>query len=567
VNIRTDGKLLAVARDDGKISIIDLNLRRESYNLQMNGQLVESAFSPNGTWIAAGSNAGSITLWNLNDGKIIPGPRHKGAITALEFSPNSRLLISGGKDNNVYVFDTAIARELLRIPNEDWVEGIAFHPNGSWFVTASRDKRIRVWDVSTGAERLRMLQDSFVQEVQVSANGQWIATTGSDKTVRVWNAATGAEMFQIPIQDTGSVLAFNNDGKYLVAGDQSGHINIWDISVMPASERYLQFNGEIGDMQFAPSADWIAASDENRVWLLTPGQLSTLTARPEGSALFEMRNTIREMRVSPNSNFIAVVTTTDDLLIYDLTRRRPMTITHTGSGLKLGFSADSTQLITSSAAGSVQAWDTSTGKLLNTMLENETAINSLATSPTLTAIGLANKIILFDATSGERLPDLESPGNHQVLAFNADGSTLIAGSSTGQLNLWKYSNGKFSAPISINKEPAAALSFNSKGDLLAVGTLNNVYLIDARSGEEIARIPHANTVNAVSFSADGSTLAATSARVIQFWQVTAIQRIPSTRIVDTACSRLIQNFSVAEWTALFEGQAYKTLCAGLPIPE
>ena len=60
VNIRTDGKLLAVARDDGKISVIDLTTRKESYNLQMNGQLVESAFSPNGTWIAAGSNAARI---------------------------------------------------------------------------------------------------------------------------------------------------------------------------------------------------------------------------------------------------------------------------------------------------------------------------------------------------------------------------------------------------------------------------------------------------------------------------------------------------------------------------
>lgn len=566
VNIRTDGKLLAVARDDGKISIIDLNTRKESFSLQMNGQLVEAAFSPNGTWIAAGSNAGSTTLWNLNNGKIISGARHRSAILTMEFSPNSRLLLSGGKDNNVYVFDTAINQEVLRIPNEDWVEDIAFHPSGAWFVTASRDKRIRVWDVGSGNERLRMLQDSFVQEVQVSANGQWIATTGSDKTVRVWNAATGAEIFQIPIADTGSVLAFSSDGRYLVAGDQTGEVTIWDISVTPAAEKYLQFDGTTGDTQFAPSAEWIAASDENQAWLLDPSQISTLTPRPEGNPLFEMKSTIRELVVSPDSNLIAVASTANDLLIYNLERRRGMTLIHTGTSHKLAFSADSTQLITSDAEGNVQAWDALTGELLATWIEKEPAINSIAASPTLLALGLADKIALIDIASGGRLPDLESPGNHQTLAFSAGGNLMASGNSTGQISLWRYAGDEFTAFFSINLEPAASLAFSPTGDLLAIGSLSHVYLIDTESGYEIARIPHANTVNSVSFSTDGNTLAAGSGRVLQFWKLADIKWIRSDEIVPTACSRLVQNLDESEWNELFEGAPYRSLCENLAGP-
>lgn len=564
VNIRTDGRLLAVARDDGKISIIDLVTRRESFNLQMNGQLVESAFSPNGRWIAAGSNAGSTTLWDLTNGKIISGARHRGTVLTLEFSPNSRLLVSGGKDNNVYVFDTAIGQELLRIPNEDWVEDIAFHPDGTWFVTASRDKRIRVWDLATGAERLRMLQDSFVQEVQVSSNGQWIATTGSDKTVRVWNAATGAEMFQIPIQDTGSVLAFSHDGHYLVAGDQSGDVNIWDISIMPAAEKSIQFTGATSDLQFAPSAEWMAVSDDNRVWSLNPAQLSTQAARPVGSPRFEMKNTIRDLAVSPDSKYIAVSTATNDLLLYNVGSSRALTLTHTSTGHKLAFSADSTQLITSDSNGSVQAWDVATGKPLTTYIDQESMINSLAVSPMLVAVGLMDRIALIDIRNGERLPDIKAPGNHQSLAFNAAGTWLAAGNSTGQISLWKYDNGQFAEPISLNEEPAFAMSFNPNGDILAIGTLNHVYLIETQSGREFARIPHANNVNAVSFSADGAILAAASGRVIQFWQVANIKRVESNQIVKTACSRLIQNFGESEWSAFFGDQPYKKLCEDLP---
>jgi WD40 repeat protein len=111
------------------------------------------------------------------------------------------------------------------------------------------------------------------------------------------------------------------------------------------------------------------------------------------------------------------------------------------------------------------------------------------------------------------------------------------------------------------------MSFDPKADRLAVGTLNNIYLIDTQTGYEIARIPHANTVNAVSFSADGTTLAATSGRVLQFWTLAKMHWIRSDQIVETACSRLVRNLDESEWSALFGGEPYKQLCMDLPKPE
>jgi WD40 repeat protein len=277
-----------------------------------------------------------------------------------------------------------------------------------------------------------------------------------------------------------------------------------------------------------------------------------------------MKNTIRDLAVSPDSKFIAVSTIANDLLLYNVTSSRALTLTHTSTGHRLAFSADSTQLITSDDNGSVQAWDVNTGKLLTTYIEQETPINSLAVSPALIAVGLVDRIALIDISTGERLSDLEAPGNHQSLAFNAAGTWLATGNSTGQISLWKYDNGQFAEPLSLNEEPASAMSFNPNGDILAIGTLRHVYLVDTQSGREIARIPHASNVNAVSFSPDGMTLAAASGRVIQFWQVANIKRIESSQIVETACSRLIQNFGESEWSAFFGDQPYKKLCEDLP---
>jgi hypothetical protein len=118
------------------------------------------------------------------------------------------------------------------------------------------------------------------------------------------------------------------------------------------------------------------------------------------------------------------------------------------------------------------------------------------------------------------------------------------------------------------KEQAYSIAFNPEGNLLAIATVNNVYLFDPVSGEEVSRIPHKGIVYNVSFSPDGTRLATASQKVIQIWDVSNMQGWETDDIVEEACSRLIQNFSSSQWTALFgKDQPYDKLCIELPVPE
>jgi WD40 repeat protein len=563
LSISSDGKLLAVARADGKITIINLSTGKKNSDLQITGKLNVSAFSPDGVWLAAGSNTGIVTLWNLNNGETRSRPRHKGEVLAIEFSPNNRLIVSGGKDKTAYVTDIATGEELLRVSNEDAVEDVAFGPDSSWFVTVSDDQRIRVWDMLSGRERLRMLQDSLVTEVKVSSNGQWIATTGSDETVRVWNAATGAEIFQIPLQASGSVLAFNRDGNYLLSGDESGAINIWDISVMPAPENYIQFNNGIaGNVKYSPSDDWIVASDENRVWLQNPEQLSDLTARPEGEPILEFKSNVKDILFSPDSKLLGIVTEGNEVATYEIENLSLKTLKVSSPIQSIAFSPDSLQFVTGDAEGKVQAWQVNNTEFIENLRDGNSKVFSMAASSQLLAVGLTDKIIIVDMNSGQTLPEIESPGDHQLVAFGADGSLLASSNSSDQINIWKYQNGASTRVAPTIQEQIFSLAFNPTGKLLAVGAASNVYLIDTSTGEEVARIPHADNVNGVSFSADGNILATASSKVIQFWDVTKIQlqRIKKGDLIRIACSRLPKNFSDAQWSSLL------TLCGNLPMP-
>ena len=567
VNISPDGQLLAAARDDGKITVIDLETPKDTYDLQTPGSLFVSTFSPDGAWIAAGSSSGSVTIWNLIDGRIVAGPVHKGEVFAIEFSPNSNMLVTGGADSAAFVTQTSTGKEFFHILNEDWVEDIAFSPDGSWFVTVSDDRRIRVWDTASGNERIRMLQDSFVQEVKVSSNGQWIATTGPDKTIRVWNAATGAEIFQIPLTSGGSVLAFSADGKYLVSGDQGGEIDIWDIASMSAPASYVQFQGFTENVQFSASGDWLAASDENRIWLLDEGRYSTLTARPQGKPTLELTGHVKNLLIGPDSKWIGISTDAGEVVLYDVEKRTSKTISQSNFEQQIAFSPDGLQLITGDSDGRVQAWDLSTGELAGTLLEADSSVMSLGTGLNLLAIGLEDKIIILNMSTGQMETEIEFAGDHQHIALDPDGLLLASSTSSGQVNIWGEANGGFVLLHTLPSEQVFAMSFNPKGDRLIIGALNNVYLIDPATGGEIARIPHKNSVNSLAFSADGRTLATASLKVIQFWDVSKIPVIEADNLVETACARLTRNFDQAQWSAFFgDDEEYRTLCENLPSP-
>jgi WD40 repeat protein len=161
---------------------------------------------------------------------------------------------------------------------------------------------------------------------------------------------------------------------------------------------------------------------------------------------------------------------------------------------------------------------------------------------------------------------LDSPGDNQFVAFNSDGSVLVSANSAGQIQIWQQVNGTFEATQILKKQQPYSIALNAQGNLLAVATVNNVYIIDTTSGEEVSRIPHKGIVYNVSFSPDGITLATASLKTVQFWDVSTLQKLSTSNIIETACSHLIWNFSETDWNAMFGDQPYKKLCESLPIP-
>ena len=567
LDIGPDGKLLSIARSNGLVTIVDiLNTRSNGYNLTLSGTLTVADFSPNGQWMAAGSDAGTVTVWNLGTRKIYSSGRHKGEVLSIQFSPNSRFLISGGTDNYAVGFDTQKGEEVFRVLHADWVEDITFPDNAPWFVTASDDARVRIWDLNTGKERLIMFQDGAITEVKISSDGKWIAATGDDRTVRVWSVYTGVEVLQVPLDTYGALLGFTNDNQYLIASDGNGEISLWDLSQITAPVNYIQFDKLTWISKFTPSGERLIAASANLVWSLDPEGLTTLGARLSSNSGIEFASDIYDLVISPDSQFLGISTYPGDYFIYDLRTRNTRRVGPAGEAYALAFSADSTRFITGTTDGIIETWDVKTGSLISTLANEGVNITAIAPTSEVVVAAATDKLILLDALAEQKTGELESPGENQFAAFNSDGSTLAVANSSGQVQRWKHANGNFEALETVKKEQPYSITFNPKGDVLAVATLNHVYLLDATTGEELSRIPHKGIVYNVSFSPDEKTLATASLKTIQLWDVLALPTLRTDNIIETACSHLISNFSESTWGVMFGDQPYHKLCEQLPVP-
>ena len=560
------GEQIAVAYNDGQILVFDPDTGKISSPLWTGERPNVLRLSPNGNWLVVGSESGRVTVWNLvNKGDSFSPVTHRRGVLAIAFSPrDSNKLVTGGNDGTASMIGLGIRKELFRIPNQNPVRDLVFSPDGSWFVTASNDHRIRIWDTLTGAEQLAMSQDGIVTEVVVSSNGEWIATTGEDRTVRVWDAATGAEIFQIPLQSSGSVLAFCNDDRWLISTDESGAIEIWDISGRTTPSLSLPSDGIVDNVQYSPSGQRLAISSEDKVWLLTPDTEPGLKERDLGQPVADFESTVKDLIFSPDANLLGILTQEHEVGLYNIEERKLQLIEVPAQIQSIAFSPDSQQLITSDTGGSLQAW--SNKGELSPESGGFPPGSVLASTGTMFAIGSQGKITILNGDGNGGLT-LESGSDPALLVFSADGSLLASSTSSGEITIYQYQGSQFTKVTSFIKGQVASLAFHPDGTLLAVGTAKNLYLVDAASGKELARIPHLATVNGVSFSVDGRYLATAFSKALQFWEMAKIRQVKSDDLIPAACSHLFENFSPAQWETFFAGESYQPLCEELSMPQ
>jgi beta-lactamase regulating signal transducer with metallopeptidase domain len=228
-----DGKLLAVANEDGTVRLLDAAAGHVQHVLIGHADMVACvAFAPDGKTLATGGYDKAVKLWDTVTGKELRTlTGHARWVFGVAFAPDGKTLATGSYDRTVRLWDVAGGTELAVLKGHTaGVRAVAFAPDGKTLASAGVDQTVRLWDPATFAVRSELKGHTGTLRVAAfSPDSKLLATAGEDRTVCLWDVAAGKELTILRGHTKGiSALAFSPRGTTLVTGALDGTVKVWD---------------------------------------------------------------------------------------------------------------------------------------------------------------------------------------------------------------------------------------------------------------------------------------------------------------------------------------------------
>lgn len=318
---------------------------------------------------------GTVKFWNLVNNRLFRFDVIEGkTVSSLTVIPNNRsIVLQSDSDVElrdlqtwkvIHSFNTPAGEESESMRRNPFVLSasnalaVAF---GSDSITVSSvlPREIRIWDSRTGGVKDRQSREPITDVVATSSNGELIAEATS-RQVHLTELRTGAKkILALQTDRRISAIALSADGRCLVTADESGSIQLWEVSTGNLTKSF-ETEQEITALAVDPSCQTLAAATADRSIGLWTVQTETLKTQ-----LKKHRDVVRALAFSPDGRRLASGGDDRNLILWELGSGKATLTFDKGEATftSIAFSPNGQLLASGAGNESVFVWNVRTGKL------------------------------------------------------------------------------------------------------------------------------------------------------------------------------------------------------------
>lgn len=370
-----DGKELAAGSDDKTIHLWDTTSWKSPAFAPLTGHgdsVFSLAFSPDSKLLASASGDGRVILWDTGTGQQLTQMKgHRDKVLSVTFSDDSRTLASGGGDGSLLLWDARAEGTInQRLLDAAGSHGPLCSPDGQTIFVGTDHGQILLLDTDTGKLRttLGAVSSSAIESIALSANGTILVAGRSDGAILLWDLPAKKVLPAAPLKYPGALsqssrILLSADGHLLAAEGDSGEVLLWDIN-RPGAPTSFHVKKAAGpgvvlalsnDGRFLAIGNCPTLQDSNcpvsEVLVWTIG-----TGKPPVSLPGNLQGPALDLDFSPDGHTLAG-SGSDGIKLWDVTKHTlittfTLTVDQSAQYYEtLQFSADSSQLLSSSASG------------------------------------------------------------------------------------------------------------------------------------------------------------------------------------------------------------------------